>query len=365
MTAQAPTRVIQWATGNVGRRALRAIVDHPDLELAGVWVHSPEKVGRDAGELCGLDPTGIRATGDAEALLALGADCVVYMPVTPDIDLLCRFLGGGLNVVTTAGFLSGRYLGDGVAARLDAAARAAGVGLFAAGINPGYVNNLCLTIAGACSRIHSLSCVEAADTTRHEAPLMWDILGYGKPPPPPGTMNPYAESMTNQFFDALDLMADGLRIELDGHQRDLEYAVATRDIDLGWMQFPEGTVAGQRTQWRGLVGDRTVITLGAIWKMTDDLDTHWPVEQEGYAIHIEGEPSIDVTWTMAKPTITGVSRERTYMGGALTATAMSVINAIPAVCAGPAGLRTYLDMPLISAAGSFFPTASEAVREPE
>ena len=346
-------RVIQWATGNVGRRSLRAIIDDPQLDLAGVWVHSPEKVGRDAGELCGVEPIGVIATDDVDAVLASGADCIVYMPVTPDIDLLCRFLRSGINVVTTAGFLSGKYLGEGVAGRIDAAARAGGVAVFASGINPGYINNMCLVLAGACSRIHSLRYVEAADTTRHEAPLMWDILGYGKPPPPPGTMNPYAEAMTDQFFDAMDLMADALHIDLDDRQRDLEYAVATRDIVLPWMTFPKGTVAGQRTEWRGLVGGRTVLSLGAIWKMTENLDPHWPVAQEGYEIHIDGEPSINATWSMTTPANSSVSRETTIMGGALVATAMSVIHAIPIVCSGPPGLRTYLDMPLITAVDSF------------
>jgi 2,4-diaminopentanoate dehydrogenase len=349
-------RVIQWATGGVGRRALRAILEDPALELAGVWVHSPDKVGRDAGELSGLGTvTGIRATDDVDALLALGADCLVYMPVQPDLAELHRFLGAGLNVVTTAGFLSGSWLGPGVAADLDAAARAADRAVYASGINPGYVNQLCLVLTGVCSRVSSITCIEAADTTGHAAPEMWEILGYGQPPPEPGTMSPHAEAMTNQFFDALDLIAEGLGVALDDHQRDLEYAVATRDIVLPWMTFPAGTVAGQRTLWRGLVDGRAVVTLGAIWKMGEDLDPHWPVEQDGYEIRIEGEPSIRVTWTMPPPGTAAANREPTYIGGGLTATAMSVVNAIPALCAGPPGLRTFLDLPLVTARGRYHP----------
>lgn len=345
-------RVIQWATGGVGRRALRAIVEDDELELAGVWVHSPEKMGVDAGELSGLGATtGVRATGDVDALLALSADCVVYMPVQPDVDLLHRFLSAGLHIVTTAGFLSGRWLGPGIAADLDAAARAAGRAIYASGINPGHINELCLVLTGVCSRVSSISCIESADTTGHAAPEMWEILGYGQPPPEPGAMSPHAEAMTNQFFDALDLIAEGLGVTLDAHERELQYAVATRDIVLPWMTFPQGTVAGQRTLWKGLVDGRPVVTLGAIWKMGEDLDPAWPVDHEGYDIRIEGEPSLRVSWTMSPPVLDGVNREPTYIGGALTATAMSVVNAIPAVCDGPPGIRTFLDVPLIAARG--------------
>ena len=83
-------RVIQWATGGVGCAAIEAIVSHPDLQLVGVWVHSESKVGQDAGELAGIAPLGVAATNDVDALLALGADCIVYAPLMPDEELICR-----------------------------------------------------------------------------------------------------------------------------------------------------------------------------------------------------------------------------------------------------------------------------------
>src|SRR3989304_3096150 len=100
-------RVIQWSTGNVGRYALRAILGHPELELAGVFVHSPAKAGRDAGELCGLPPVGVKATNDAEALLATDADCVCYT-ATADrrpfqaVEDMCRILASGKDVVSSS-----------------------------------------------------------------------------------------------------------------------------------------------------------------------------------------------------------------------------------------------------------------------
>ena len=97
-------RVIQWATGNVGRAAIEGILAHPDLELAGCWVHSDKKDGQDAGTLAGLDPVGIVATTDVDALLALEADCVVYSPIFADVGVVTRILESGKNVVTPLGW---------------------------------------------------------------------------------------------------------------------------------------------------------------------------------------------------------------------------------------------------------------------
>src|SRR6478672_11217395 len=107
-----PIRVVQWTTGNVGQRSVRAIVAHPDLELVGCYAWSSDKAGRDVGELCGIDPIGVAATNDIDALLALRPDCVVYNPMWHDTDELARILESGANVVSTAAFMNGRKLGD-------------------------------------------------------------------------------------------------------------------------------------------------------------------------------------------------------------------------------------------------------------
>jgi hypothetical protein len=96
-------RVVQWATGNIGSRSLRHIIEHPGLTLAGVYVTSPDKAGRDAGELSGLPPSGVTATSDLDEILALAADCVLYMPAECDLDQVCAILASGANIVTTRG----------------------------------------------------------------------------------------------------------------------------------------------------------------------------------------------------------------------------------------------------------------------
>src|SRR3954454_2578506 len=127
------TRVVQWTTGNVGQRSVRAVLAHPDLELVGCYAWSSDKVGRDVGELCGLeDPVGVAATDDVSALLALAPDCVVYTPMWSDVDELVRILDAGVNVVSTAAFINGRGLGA-ERDRLVAACERGGSSMFGSG----------------------------------------------------------------------------------------------------------------------------------------------------------------------------------------------------------------------------------------
>ena len=158
-------RVVQWTTGNVGRRALRAVVRNPGLELVGCFAWSAEKAGLDVGELVGLDPVGVTATDDVEALLALTPACVSYNPLWPDVDEMCRLLAAGINVCSTAGFMTGRALGADAVARLDTAARAGSVSLFGTGITPGFANLFALVSAGICLRVDRITVLESADAT--------------------------------------------------------------------------------------------------------------------------------------------------------------------------------------------------------
>src|SRR5206468_2893088 len=137
-------RVIQWATGNIGRRALAASLAHPDLEVVGVRVFSPDKVGTDAGELAGVDAVGVAATDDVDALVALDADCVLHMPSRLDLDELCRLLASGKNVVSTCSELlhARRALPAETVERLEMACGDGGTSLFATGSSPGFISEV-------------------------------------------------------------------------------------------------------------------------------------------------------------------------------------------------------------------------------
>src|SRR5437763_4713886 len=144
-------RVVQWTTGNVGQRSVRAVVAHPALELVGCYAWSADKVGRDVGELCGLEPVGVTATDDVDALLALQPDCVVYNPMWPNVDELVRILESGVNVVSTAAFITGHSLGA-ERDRIADACKRGGSTMFGSGISPGFVELVAIVAAGACDR---------------------------------------------------------------------------------------------------------------------------------------------------------------------------------------------------------------------
>ena len=158
-------RVVQWTTGNVGRRSAVAISGNPGLELVGCFAWSLDKVGRDVGELCGIDlPSGVQATNDRAALLALRPDCVVYNPKWPDVEELVAILEAGINVVTTAAFITGHALGVDRHRIIDACNRGSS-SIFGSGMNPGLANVLGIVSAGICDRIDSVTITESVDST--------------------------------------------------------------------------------------------------------------------------------------------------------------------------------------------------------
>jgi 4-hydroxy-tetrahydrodipicolinate reductase len=208
-------RVLQWTTGNVGRRSLRAILRNPELELVGVYAHGASKVGTDAAELCGHDtPTGILATDDVDALLATGADVCSYNPMWPDVGHICRLLEAGTNVSSTAGFITGRALGDESVARIEAAAQRGGTTMFGSGINPGFANLFGLVSTQVCDRVDQIRVIESVDSTDYDSGDTELSVGYTLPLDTPGLLAK-TEQATLVFSDAVAMMADALGVELD------------------------------------------------------------------------------------------------------------------------------------------------------
>jgi hypothetical protein len=178
-SSTAPLRVVQWTTGNVGRRSVIAIAANPDLELVGCYAWGTDKVGRDVGELCGIEPLGVTATDDVDALFALQPDCVVYNPKWPDVDEMVRILDAGINVVSTAAFITGHSLGEG-RDRIIAACERGGVSIFGSGINPGFANMLAVLAGGICDRVDSVTMLESADSTGYDSPETELKVGFGR-----------------------------------------------------------------------------------------------------------------------------------------------------------------------------------------
>jgi hypothetical protein len=334
---------VQWTTGNVGKRSVRAIVGQPDLELIGCYAWSDDKVGRDVGELCGIDRVGIVATDDVDALLGMKPDCVVYNPMWHDTDEVVRILEAGVNVVSTAAFINGRSLGAGRDRIADACARG-GASMFGTGINPGFVELLAIAVSNICDRIDKVTVNEAADSTLYDSPATELPAGFARPIDDPELPAMTAHG-TAVFGEAVALVADAIGVELDEIVCEAEYAQTTADLDLGSWTIPAGCVAGIAASWQGRVGDRTVVELNVRWRKGQTLDPDWQIEQ-GHVITVDGMPTVRSTLEFLPPPDFQATTFEDFMVLGMIITAMPAVNAIPLVVAAPPGIVTYNDLPL-------------------
>ncbi len=348
-------RVVQWATGNVGRHALAGILARPELDLVGVWVSDPAKVGRDAGELAGLGrDTGIRATGDAAALLALRPDCVVYACMA-DTRLaealadLATILRAGVNVVSSSPvFLQ---FPDALPAELTGPVRQAaaegGASLWVNGIDPGFANDtLPLVLTGLCQRVEQVRCAEILNYASYrQATVLFDIMGFGRPlADTPLLLQPGV--LTLAWGGAVRQLAAGLGLELDRIEEWHTRLPAPETFRVAAGEVPAGTAAALRFEVRGMRGGQRVLVLEHVTRLRDDLGPDWP-QPAGtgcYRIEIRGEPSCTLDLQL-------LGTDGDHNTGGLQATAMRLVNAVPTVVAAPPGLLTALDLPLITARG--------------
>ena len=331
-------RVVQWTTGAVARAAVRAILAQPDLKLAGCYVWSASKAGKDVGELCNLPALGVTATNDIEAILALKPDVVLYMPLVWNVDEMVRLLEGGINVISSANFITGHSYGEKDRTRLDLAARRGGVSLYGSGINPGMASILALTAAAACREVQRISVFEAADCTPYASAETWRDLGFGSPPDTPGLADK-AKSRMLVFVDAVEMMAKSLKVQLDEVRFTPEFGVATQDLSLGYMDIPRGTVCGLKGMWQGFIGGRPLIELQLLWRIGNAMSPDWPIE-EGYTMEIIGVPNVRVRYELEYP-----NDSNDYVAS----TANPPVNAIRAVVAARPGIVTADELPLITA----------------
>jgi 2,4-diaminopentanoate dehydrogenase len=334
-------RVVQWTTGNVGKQSVASIVDHPDLELVGCFAWSADKVGRDAGDLCGLDGTGVPATDDVDELLALKPDCVVYNPMWLDVEELVRILESGANVVTTAAFITGHSLGERRQLVVEACARG-GSSIFGSGINPGFVDLLAVVAAGGCERIDKVTVIEEADISGYDSPATELPVGFSHPIDDPGLPAMTAKA-TDVFIDAVHLLGDVLGVEFDEVGCEAEYAQTTADVDLGSWSIKAGHVAGIAFSWHGKVAGRSIVELKFVWRKGQTLQPDWPIDT-GHRIKIEGCPNIALRMDISPPPDFKGTTMNDFMRLPMILTAMPAINAIPKVVAAAPGIITYADI---------------------
>jgi hypothetical protein len=345
MTAQT-YRVVQWATGNIGTKALRGVIEHPLLELVGLVVHSAEKVGRDAGELCGLTPTGVAATTSLDEVLALKPDCVLYMPQVADVDAVCALLSAGTDVVTTCGVLSGDLSGlpEADRERVLAACTSGGSSLHATGSSPGFATEVIpLAVMSIQRRVDLVEIEEFADVSHRDSPqMLFDIMGFGQQPESFGPER--AQHLLGAFRPSLQGIGEAAGVTLDHWTCAGETATTPVDLTISAGVVPAGTVAAQRTRLVGHVGDRPLITFTASWYVSTAIDPAWDLGATGWRLRVTGDAPLVLEMPFPVTDEQMASVTPGY-------TANRAVNVVPWICSAAAGVVRTADLPAITPVG--------------
>jgi 2,4-diaminopentanoate dehydrogenase len=338
-------RVVQWATGNVGSRALRRAIEHPRIDLVGVYVHSDDKVGRDAGDLCGMKPIGVAATNRIEDIIALRPDCVMYMPQYSNFDEICRLLESGANVVTTrTEFLNPAAMDPAVRARVEEACRRGNASIHSTGCSPGFATEaLPLLLTSLQRRLDQLCINEYADNSSRNSPqMLFEVMGFGQPPGRP--MQARLDHLRNAFGPSLQLVAGTVGMPLDRIEVRGGVGIARKDTPIAAGMVPAGTVAAMRTIVSGVRGERTLMSFTATWYVSPDVDTDdgevWEFRESGWRLQVMGDVPLDVA-------ITYPVAHEDYANMTPGLTAHIPLNTVPYICEAPAGIRTSVDLPRI------------------
>lgn len=349
-------RVIHMSTGNVGTHALRGILLHPGLELAGLWVHGAARAGQDAGALVGLPECGVRATNDLDALLALDAPVVCYccgadsrLPeAVADFEKILR---AGKNIVSTSlPFLTHPpQTNDAFREPLQAAALAGGATCFVSGIDPGFANDLLpITLLSVCQRVEQIRIAEILNYSTYNQPhTLFDIMGFGKPlDETPMLLMPGI--LTFAWGGVVQMMADAACVALQEIREVVERLPAPRDIDIALGTIRAGTAAALRFELQGMVAGRPAIVVEHVTRLADDLAPHWKHGHGSgsYRIEITGVPCLTMDFHITGP-------DGDHNTGGLLASAMRILHAIPQVVAAPPGLIGTLDLLPVRPMGVF------------
>ncbi len=339
-------RVIQWATGGIGRAAIQGIADHPDLELCGCWVHSQDKVGQDAGTLAGIDALGVAATSSMDEILSLNANCVLYSPLFPNEEDVIRLLASGKSVVTPVGwFYPFKTLNtDALAAACEQGASA----LLGTGIHPGgFTERFPLELASMQRATRYVRSEEFSDIRTYGAPeVVGEMMLFGKTPDE-ARASRMGGFLAGGFYQSIHMVADTLGMRIDDTRTLHEIGAATRPIASPLGDIAPGRVAAQRFTWQGLRDGEPVIEAIVNWFMGEDgFDQPWGFGEQGprYEVEVRGDPSLNAVYRGMHPHSVEAGLVRNE---GIVATAMHCVNAIPYLCRAEAGVRSYLDLPMI------------------
>lgn len=339
-------KVIIWGTGEVGRHAIRALVDRADdFEIVGALVYDPNKVGRDVGEIAGTKAIGVKATTAKDAILAMNADCVLHHALgepDPDgtIDDVCALLASGKNVVTTSliALTCPSVLGPEKVARIETACKEGETTLHGTGIAPGFLNDvLPVTLSGLFRKIDFIDVAEACNYSLYPSAAMITACGFGLAPDDPNVPLSRPEAVVPIYGASVQLVADSLGIELDRIDAGRDVRAAPESFDVASGRIEKGTAAGMHLWAAGVVNGKQVIRAGNYARMRDDIGPDWP-QGEGWHLSIHGDPTFRMHAEI------GLNEGDDYTDKENLGTAMHSIHAVPHVVAADPGVKTVVDL---------------------
>jgi len=348
--------VVQWATGNVGVQSLRALLADPRFAVVGGYVYDPDKAGKDLGELAGVELAGATATNSIDEIRTIDADCVVYNALGDSGDAaqcledICGLLESGKNVVATAvsTHIHPEAIKPDERERLEKACSTGQATFHGTGVNPGFAFDafpIALTsVARRIDRLRVLELVDMSDYT--SASIVSELIGMGLSPDTVAPMEHLTDLRWSNYFPCVQLLTDALGVTYDEFVIHHTRAVTDVAIDLPWGRIGAGTVAVRRIVIEALTAGSTTVEYELIWRVSNDAAPEWPSGKAHYAITITGDPTLTCRLDIDSDTGRGTS----------IATAMSAVNAIPAVCAASPGIKTRLE--LTNFGGGYFPAAA-------
>ncbi len=335
-------RVVQWATGRIGESSLRELIRSPELDLVGVYVHSESKDGRDAGELCGLAPIGVKATRDINKIIALKPDCIVAVQEGANIDDVCRFLEAGINIATSrVDYLEPERMDPEVRRRTEAACLKGNSSIHATGSSPGFSSEALPLVATTMSRRMDCMTIDEFADIPLSCPDV-QVIGMGFGQPPSKEFNPHLLAhIGHGFVQSISVIAKALNIHLDGIETMGENAHGNERFVLpGGTPIEKGTIAAQRINVLGMLKGKPIIRYRINWYASKNVDQDWNLRENGWRLQIEGETPIDISVTFP------VALDKAPAAMAAL-TAYSVINTVPYICEAPPGIRTTSELPIL------------------
>lgn len=337
--ARNPIRVVQWASGKIGAESLRQIIDHPDLELAGLHVYSAVKTGKDAGELCGRPATGVMATSDIETICALDADVVIHMPtLEPTTDNsdreVIRLLEAGKRVISIRGYFYPRWKGEAYAARFEDACQRGNSVLFGTGISPGFVfDRVGPLLSTFCTKVRGLDFDEFFDLRMRPWRTVHDVCGLGHPPGVITPQHPACVTLTELYAEMYHLMAHQLGTSCENVSLAITVIPTEEDIVIKTGTIPAGTGKATIWHWTARLANGLVLNHRSHWHVgrVEGWDS-----RNVWIVSVDGEPQLRAEMVLEASGADGLTASGYDPNG--RALAATCINAIPDVMAAPPGI---------------------------